>query len=292
MRPGRRPARFARPAARTSAAGRVAAAVALLATHVACLGPPPPVERIAYAHAVAAAAGLEPVPIDAGAALPIAAWRRRGDPALPARIYIEGDGMAFLGAGRRSDDPTPVRPVALEIARRDAYPGDLIVLGRPCQFEGRAAPACDATRWTVARYGEDVVAATNARIDGLVPDRARIDLAGFSGGGVIATLVAARRADVAFLTTFAAPLDVAAWTAQRGVPDLVLSLSPIDFAAALRDLPQQHFSSEADRVVPPAIGRRYVEALGPEAPATLVIVPQTRHADWSEVDLDRVWADR
>jgi len=257
-----------------------------------CVGPPPPATRIAAAHALAERAGLAPVPFDAKATLPTAAWRRRGDPTLPLRVYIEGDGLAFEGRGRRSDDPTPVRPVALEIAARDAYPGDLVVLARPCQYEARSAPACDPTLWTAARYGERVVAAIAARLEPLARDRPSIDLAGFSGGGVVAALVAARRSDVGFLTTFAAPLDVAGWTQRLGLPALVLSLSPLDHAAALRALPQQHFVSEADRVVPPAVVARYVDALGDSAPATVVIVPDLSHGDWARVDLDRVWADR
>ena len=248
---------------------------------------PDPTDRIAHARALAGDAGFTPVPSSTEVALPIAAWRRPGRSLLPPRLYLEGDGLAFLRRGRRSSDPTPVRPVALELAIADPYPGDVFYVARPCQYEARAAARCEPSLWTVARYGEVVVEATRERIDALVGADRSIELVGFSGGGVVAALVSARRDHVARLVTIAAPLDVDGWTHAIGVPPLALSLSPMDDLAALARVPQLHVASAADRVVPLAVVRRFVEAMraanrASEAPE-LVIHPGRPHSEWSSV---------
>jgi pimeloyl-ACP methyl ester carboxylesterase len=48
-------------------------------------------------------------------------------------------------------------------------------------------------------------------------DSRRIGLIGYSGGGALATLIAERRGDVAWLITIAANLDLAAWIRSRGI---------------------------------------------------------------------------
>jgi pimeloyl-ACP methyl ester carboxylesterase len=78
----------------------------------------------------------------------------------------------------------------------------------------------------------------------------RVRLVGWSGGGVMATLVAARRADVAGLITIAAPLDVAAWTQGRGISPL-LGLDPADLPPI--SAPQVHLSGAFDPIVRPAV---------------------------------------
>lgn len=267
-----------------------AAAIATTLT-VSCvtpfLAPPTPADRIAHARALAADAGFAAVPSATGVALPVAAWHRPGEPTLPARLYLEGDGLAFLRRGRRSNDPTPERPVALELAAVDPYPGDVFYVARPCQYETRAAAQCEPSLWTVARYGETVVETTRERIDGIVgPDRT-IELVGFSGGGVVAALVAARRDRVARLVTVASPLDVEAWTRAMDVPALVLSLSPMDHVAVLSRVPQTHFASGADRVVPLAVVERFVAAIragdGAGREVDLVLHPDRAHTDWPSV---------
>jgi len=35
------------------------------------------------------------------------AWQRISDPNQPVRVYIEGDGFAWVSRSRPSDDPTP-----------------------------------------------------------------------------------------------------------------------------------------------------------------------------------------
>jgi pimeloyl-ACP methyl ester carboxylesterase len=54
----------------------------------------------------------------------------------------------------------------------------------------------------------------------------RLTLVGYSGGGTIAVLLAARRSDVAEVITVAANLDVGYWTQRDGLSPLTGSLDP------------------------------------------------------------------
>lgn len=129
----------------------------------------------------------------------------------------------------------------------------MIYLARPCQYGMRSNPHCQSRLWSAARFGEVVVDATDRNIDELLArfeDRIRLILLGYSGGGVIAALVAARRDGVDLLVTMAAPLDVADWTRLARVSRLSESLSPMDEITALRRLPQHHFVAGEDVVVP------------------------------------------
>ena len=175
------------------------------------------------------------------------------------RVYIEGDGHAWASPDRPSDDPTPWSPVALALAARDPS-ASVAYLGRPCQYVAQGAdPACEAYFWTDGRYHESVIASVNAAIDRLraASGAMTLELVGFSGGGAVAALIAARRHDVANLRTVAANLDIADWTARQRLRPLRGSLNPADEADRLVALPQIHFSGSEDAVVDTAVARAY-----------------------------------
>ncbi len=140
-------------------------------------------------------------------------------------VYIEGDGAPWRDLFSPPADPTPRDPVALRLALEDPAPA-VVYLARPCQYVARMAPPaarhCDPRYWTGARFAPEAVAAVNAAIDRAKRESgaARIRLVGYSGGGVIAALLAERRDDIELLVTVAAPLDVAGWIR------LALSRSP------------------------------------------------------------------
>lgn len=118
--------------------------------------------------------------------------------------------------------------------------------------------------WTHARFSETVVASVDEAIDQELRERGgeRVVLLGYSGGGVVAALVAARRRDVALLVTVGSPLDHTYWTREAGVAPLRGSLRPVDFARALRAIPQVHFVGGRDARVPRGAVDAYVVALG------------------------------
>jgi pimeloyl-ACP methyl ester carboxylesterase len=178
----------------------------------------------------------------------------RADGALT--IVIEGDGRAHDRQGRASANPTPERAIGLDLAQ--AWPGPAAWLGRPCQYVSDAA--CKPADWSSHRFSEAAVAMTDAAVSTLM-SRAkaeRVVLVGWSGGGVMAALVAARRNDVAGLVTIAAPLDVAAWTRSRGLSPLQ-GLDPADLAPIAT--PQLHLTGAFDPVVRPTVVRETARRL-------------------------------
>ncbi len=175
-------------------------------------------------------------------------------------VVIEGDGNAHDRGGQPSADPTPKDPLGVRIAQ--AWPeGPVAWLGRPCQYV--KDPACTPADWTTGRYSEAVVAASSLAIDELKrrSGAARLRLVGWSGGGTMAALLAARRSDVAVLVTLAAPLDLAAWTDWHGASPLTGSLDPADFSLP-PDIVQLHVLGRFDQVVPPALGEAPARRLG------------------------------
>lgn len=80
-----------------------------------------------------------------------------------------------------------------------------------------------------------------------------LTLVGYSGGGAIAALLAARRNDVKQLITVAGNLDHRAWTSYHRVAPLTGSLNASDVRAQLSTIPQKHFFGLLDRVIPPRL---------------------------------------
>ncbi|WP_244873712.1 alpha/beta hydrolase [Cupriavidus numazuensis] len=174
-------------------------------------------------------------------------------------IYIEGDGMAWLSPSRPSDDPTPLRPVALELALLHSH-GTAAYLARPCQYvQDAERRGCATPYWTDRRFAAEVVEAASEAIDALKQryHASRLVLVGYSGGGAIATLVAARRHDVVRLVTVAGNLEPLAWTRLHDLPPLAGSLNPADAWRQLQDIPQVHFVGAEDTNVPRDVAAAY-----------------------------------
>ena len=224
------------------------------------------------ADRIARSGQLVPLALDAGP-FTLAGYRRagtmRGDTLI---VYIEGDGNAWINRGRLAEDPTPSDPLALRLAAADDAP-NVVYLARPCQYvSGSAARHCHPRYWSTARFAAEVVDGTSRAIDRVKADAGtrRIELIGYSGGGVLATLLAARRDDVSLVITVGANLDVSAWTTHHRVTPLYESLNPIDFVARLTAVPQVIFVGGEDDIVPRAISERYRNAFPPGAPVRMI----------------------
>jgi len=212
-------------------------------------------------------------------------WARVAPNARCTHVYLEGDGYAWRTRNRASSDPTPVDPIGLRLAARDKSGATVVYLGRPCQYLDESAPQANACRpilWTNARYGDAVVDALNQQLDRVVEGAGKgvIRIVGYSGGGVLAALLAARRTDVAAIATIAAPLDVDAWTTQSGVTPLYLSKRPMDEVEWLRGVRQDHFNGGADAIAPAETTRRFVRAGGTDAPVRVHVWPEMTHRGW------------
>lgn len=210
-------------------------------------------------------------------------WQHITPPVTHLRVYIEGDGFAWVNRTRPSDDPTPHNPIGLKLAAADPS-RNLLYLARPCQFIGPPLPAtCHAHLWTDKRFSSNVIEAMNDALNQVMQrfPQARIELVGYSGGGNIAALLAARRADVVSLRTVAGNLDVAYVNALHRVSAMPEAQSAADVAAKLSTLPQIHFSGADDSTVPPAVAARFQKAVG-ERCAQVDVVPGMDHgSDWA-----------
>lgn len=184
-------------------------------------------------------------------------YARAAAGAATLNVFIEGDGIPWEGGRLPASDPTTRNPIALRmlIQSRDAA----IYVTRPCYNE-IADRACDAQPWTFARYSNDTVESMAKAIG----DYARtagtkeLRLIGYSGGGVLAVLIAERLTNVSAVVTIAANLDVAAWSTHHGYLPLRQSLDPASSALAHR-WNEIHLQGARDVTVPSATTRAYFE---------------------------------
>ena len=166
-------------------------------------------------------------------------------------IYIEGDGAHWLLQMAPPPNPTPRKSLVVSLATQDQSPF-ILYLARPCQYIDIAQfKDCDPSVWTEGRFSSAVIQLANDVIDKVLLDlpKVRLNLVGHSGGGTLATLLAAKRSDVRCLVTLAAPLDIAAWTQSVSVGPLRLSKNPADPNIQLKNTRQTHFFGENDAIV-------------------------------------------
>lgn len=259
-----------------------------------CAGDP-----LQHADGLASGAAFQREEIDTGRFVLTTYVKARPAPTV-LRVYIEGDGRAWLSRTQVSPDPTPHEAMGLQLALSDARANTatntaagtatdtangtaLLYLARPCQFTPMARnPACGPAYWTGLRYAPEVVDAMNQALSQYVArfKPARLELVGYSGGGAIAVLLAARRQDVSAIRTIAGNLDHVAVNRWHQVSQMPGSLNPIDVAAQVARIPQLHVGGAEDAVITPAITRSFVAKAG--HCAALAIIPGMAHeSDWA-----------
>jgi hypothetical protein len=207
-------------------------------------------------------------------------------------VYIEGDGLAWLDRAQASDDPTPRQAVALQMALQHVQ-GPAVYLARPCQYvSGPDQRGCDVSYWTGRRFSAEVVDASSQAIDALKRRYAadELVLVGYSGGGAVAALVAARRRDVVRLVTVAGNLDHKAWTTFHGVTPLTGSLNPADAWKDLQNIPQLHFAGGADANITPDMLAAYLSRFPMAQRPGIHVLADVDHAccwakRWAELSL-------
>lgn len=195
-------------------------------------------------------------------------------------IYLEGDGAAWRNRSSRASDPTPRHPMALALAAQDQG-ANVLYLARPCQYQG--STACQASLWSSHRYSNQVITTLNQAIDQAKgkAGASQLRLVGYSGGGTLATLLAAQRTDVCQLITVAANLDIELWARHHRVSPLWGSQTPLHYGDALQHLPQYHLVGSDDQVVPATIVRSYIDQLPrQEQVGWRSVAGLTHHGDW------------
>lgn len=193
-------------------------------------------------------------------------------PDLPAggalHVYLEGDGRPWLNRVR-AHNPTGRSNVALELMLAD--PGPALLLGRPCYHQpGTPAPPCEPDLWTEGRYSQPVLEALAEAVGELLGKHrpASLVLVGYSGGGVLALLLAQQQTLPTTVVTVASNLDTEAWTEHHRHLPLTGSLNPAQEIAQGAAFRQVHLAGAHDAVVPPATTARYRER-HPEAAYSL-----------------------
>ena len=219
--------------------------------------------RLENAHRLARDAGLTPQ-ILKGGTFALQTYHRLGRSTGPLRVYIEGDGFAWINRGRISPNPTPHNPVALKLAASDHSPA-VFYVGRPCQYVGVGSNRqCTKRYWTSHRFAPEVIETTSAVIEQAkkLAGATAVELVGFSGGGAVAVLVASLRSDVVGIRTVAGNLDHVTLNQQKKVAPLTGSLNAVDVAAKVSVIPQVHYVGVDDDIVGDIVAEVYRNRAG------------------------------
>jgi hypothetical protein len=192
-------------------------------------------------------------------------------------VYIEGDGMAWISRNQLSTNPTPVHPVALELASLDKD-ANILYVARPCQYLWpQPMSHCSSDYWNYKRGSEEVISAINQVIS-IIKAREgflSIKLIGYSGGGGIAALITDRRDDVERLITVAGNLNYQMFTKIHKLTPLNGSIDPIIVAKKIETVDQVHYTGGKDKVIPKQIAHSFSDKV--------IVVKDATHNNWGEV---------
>ncbi len=205
-------------------------------------------------------------------------WASAGE----VHVYLEGDGRPWLTPTRVSRDPYPRRALAFELMRLDQAPA--IYLERPCYRSPRPGEPCRSGLWTYERYSEAVVASLEAALRASLDAETSVVLIGYSGGGVLAVLLAERLDNATAVVTIAANLDLDAWSERHNYSPLTGSLDPMSRPPLRTGVAQWHLAGGRDANVPPTIIERFADR---QQEAEVVVYTELDHSCcWTEV-----WSD-
>lgn len=215
----------------------------------------------------------------------ITTYQRVSDKDSPYVFYIEGDGSISIGHYAIADNPTPSKVMLFKLATLDTRP-NIVYIARPCQYTPvELNPNCNQAYWTDKRMAEEVIESTNIVINS-IHNGNPASLVGFSGGGGVAILVAARNKHIKDIITIAGNLDIENFSKHHGIYALKESLNPIDYAIKINNIPQLHISGSKDKIVPSKIMHGYVKASSSDCIQQKIFPNITHTKGW-----DKVWQD-
>lgn len=188
-------------------------------------------------------------------------------------VYLESDGTPWIRKRLAAPDPTPRTPLMLELMSLDPAPA--LYLGRPCYHGLSGTPPCAPGLWTGSRYSEAVVASMAGALKRITPDDRELVLLGYSGGGVLAMLLAEQLPQTRMVVTVAANLDTARWAELHRQPPLPDSLNPATRSPLPAHIKQLHIAGEQDENVPPGLIR---DAIAHQPVAVFQTLPQQDHS--------------
>lgn len=206
----------------------------------------------------------------------LASWARVKQKKKKLRIYIEGDGFAWINPYTPSSDPTPSEMTALNLAQKDPFV-NVVYLARPCQYV--SSRECRPYYWTNGRFDPKVIASVTEAVRKLKEQyqAPSVELVGYSGGAAVALLVAVKEPSVSKVMTVAGVLDHKAWTDFHKDTPLKGSMNPANYKKKLKNIKQVHYSGGADKTVPSSLTENFVYSLGNDSKAEIIIVPNASH---------------
>jgi len=236
--------------------------------------------RISLAQDIAKTAGFSTQEIKTHSFL-LKTYTKTQDKTLALKIYIEGDGFAWVNKYTLSSNPTPISPVALKLASLDSHK-NIAYIARPCQYI--SDESCVKEYWSNKRFSKEVVQSINQAISILKEQThsKKIELFGFSGGAAIALLVASERNDILKITTVAGNLNHHLLHKHHQIPLMEDSLNPINIAHKISHIEQIHFIGGKDEVIPSKIAYSFKETSGNPSNIKIVLVPPASHTKYWE----------
>lgn len=208
----------------------------------------------------------------------LASWQKIDNPGSVLTIYIEGDGYAFNYEGKASRDPTPRSSTLRKIAFRDRG-SNIVYLARPCQYV--MSKNCQKKDWTTGRFSQNIINAETEAVRHLLKQTGSRDviLVGYSGGAMIAALIAVQNPDIRVkkLITIAGLLEHRNWAEYHHVPPLNDSLDLNEYQKDFVKIPQIHFLGNKDKIIP--------KNLSPVADMAIIINGAAHASGWESLDL-------
>ncbi len=208
-------------------------------------------------------------------------FSRIRDTNRPVTVYIEGDVPGLAPGADPGIDSTPDDTVGLRLASID--PSDnVIFISRPCQFNIDDFACKDILKNTL-RWADQYYASANRALDYVLSPipHPHVNLVGYSGGGALAAVLAARRHDIVSLRTIAGNMDPHGNGRFHATDPQDDFIDPMMIASRLAGLPQEHFVGGKDDFVPPFLTENFIKAIGTNACATVTRVPDATHtAGW------------
>jgi len=174
-------------------------------------------------------------------------------------IYLEGDGSPWSRRQMVAADPTPRKPLALRLMAKDDQPS--VYIGRPCYLGFSQSDACNPLLWTHQRYAQTIVDSMVEVANKIIIKREfhRVRLIGYSGGGVLAMLMADSIPQTDSVVTIAANLDIDAWAKYHDYSLLKGSLNPANQPPLKPEIKQWHLLGKQDKNVPPRLVQAVID---------------------------------
>jgi hypothetical protein len=194
--------------------------------------------------------------------------QRISDPKKIIRIYIEGDGFAYVNKSRPSVDPTPRSHFLFGLITQDNSP-NLIYIARPCQYVD--SPNCEEKYWTHERFSQEVIDAVSEVINNFKDSE--IEIIGYSGGGMFALQMPQK--NIKNIRTIAGNINLEEFVELHRIDPL--KTPKINYRRLSR-VPQVHFIGADDKIITPRIFNRYHKQLPRQNCARKQIVYGATHA--------------